>query len=274
MDFFSGLNFSLADSIPKHIDKVHNEPLYYGIQFNYHGSLRLQIGKGREYHVDSPYAFLTHPGAIFKYGSIDGAPRRHNFICTYGRRIERYLESGLFPLHADPPLVYIRNAEKFFRCMMSIMQLIRLPGQFSPRAVLLLEDILLQMHESVRAKPKNPPWQAKQLNALIEKVCAAPENDWDFQAEAEKCHITATHFRRLFKELAGMPPLQFLLQNRLRKAAEQLIHSEASVKQIAANSGMGNAFYFSRQFRQKYQASPLQYRKEFARSDWPMKPRL
>ena len=264
MDYFSGLHFSLAGSWAKHVDHVRNEPLYYGIQFNYHGPLRLQINGGRDYRVEGPYAFLTYPGAFFEYGSIDGAPRHHNFICTYGKRVERYLQSGLFPLYAEPPLVYIRTPEKFLRTMLSIMDLLRLPGPVSPRSVLLFEDLLLQMRESVRAEPKNPPWQSKYLNALIEKIGAAPETAWDFQAEAEKCHVTLTHFRRLFKELAGMPPQQFLIQNRLRKAADQLIHTSAPVKAIAASAGLDNAFYFSRLFRQKYQASPLEYRKEFS----------
>ena len=89
------------------------------------------------------------------------------------------------------------------------------------------------------------------LNALIEKICANPSVEWDFSAEAEKCHVTPTHFRRLFKELTGMPPQQFLIQNRLRKAASLLIHTQDSVKRIADLAGMENAFYFFADFPQE-----------------------
>jgi AraC-like DNA-binding protein len=267
MDYFSGLNFSMTGSTARHVDYVHNEPLYYGVQFNYHGPLRLQINNGREYRVEGSYAFLTHPGAVFRYGAINGVPRHHNFICTYGKRIEHYLQSGLFPLNADPPLVYIRNADKFLRTMLTIIELIRLPGTVSPRAVLLFEDLLLQMHEALRDEPRNPPWQATYLTGLIEQISARPEGAWDFQAEAARCHVTSTHFRRIFKEIAGMPPQQFLIQNRLRKAAQELIHTQEPVKTIAANAGFDNPFYFSRLFRQKYQASPIQYRREFTSNE-------
>ena len=143
--------------------------------------MRLQINNGREYRVEGSYAFLTHPGAVFRYGAINGVPRHHNFICTYGKRIEHYLQSGLFHLNADPPLVYIRNADKFLRTMLTIIELIRLPGTVSPRAVLLFEDLLLQMHEALRDEPRNPPWQATYLTGLIEQISARPEGTWDFR---------------------------------------------------------------------------------------------
>ena len=97
----------------------------------------------------------------------------------------------------------------------------------------------------------------------IRRIGAAPEKDWDFEVEAENFHVTTTHFRRLFKEMTGLPPQQFLIQSRLSKAAELLKSTSDPIKEIAALSGWENVFYFSRLFRQKYYISPLQYRKEF-----------
>ena len=37
MNFFDGLFFSMSGSAPNNRASVHNEPLYYGIQFNYRG---------------------------------------------------------------------------------------------------------------------------------------------------------------------------------------------------------------------------------------------
>ncbi len=263
MNFFDGLFFSMSGSAPNNRAAIHNEPLYYGIQFNYRGPVRLRVNGGREYRAEGPHAFLTYPGADFEYGAVDGIPRHHNFICTCGDRIARYLESGLMNLSADPPLIHIRNPERFLQTMFDIMALTRLPGPAAPRAVLMFEDLLLQLHESAEARSKPPPFQTPYLNALIEKICANPSAGWNFAAEAEKCHVTPTHFRRLFKELTGMPPQQFLIQNRLRKAASLLIHTQDSVKRIADLAGMENAFYFSRIFRKKYHISPLEYRREF-----------
>ena len=147
--------------------------------------------------------------------------------------------------------------------MLEIMTLIRQPGPASPRAVLMFEDLLLRIHEAEKAESRHVPYQSEQLKTLIRKIDAMPEKEWDYESEAEKFHVTSTHFRRIFKEITGLPPQQYLLQMRLSKAAELLKNTSAPVKEIAALSGWENVFYFSRLFRRKYYISPLQYRKEF-----------
>ena len=46
MEYFDGLTFSMAGSKPQSTEHVHNEPRYYGIQFNYSGRLLLRIDHG------------------------------------------------------------------------------------------------------------------------------------------------------------------------------------------------------------------------------------
>ena len=262
MDFYNGLTFSMSGSVPRSMERMRNEPRYYGIQFNYSGTLRLRIDSGRQLEVSGPYAFLTYPGKCFEYGPGD-SPRHHNYICACGPRIQRYIDGGLWMVDPTSPLVAIPHAEKFLQTMHELMSLIRLPGLASPRAVLLFEDLLLRIQEAATAEQKHVPYQADRLNELIHKISAVPEGGWDFGREAKNLHVTPTHFRRIFKEITGVPPQQFLLHCRLNKAAELLKSTRASVKEIAAQSGWDNMFYFSRLFRQKYYISPIQYRKEF-----------
>ena len=262
MDFFGGLTFSMAGSAPQSMEQVHNEPSYYGIQFNYSGTLRLRIDSGRQFEVSGPHVFLTYPGHYFEYGPA-GSPRHHNFICACGPRIQRYIDGGLWIIDPAAPPIPVPHAEKFLHSMLELMTLIRVPGLTAPRAVLLFEDLLLQIREAATVEQKHLPYQAEQLNVLVQKISSAPERDWDFGNEAEKLHVTETHFRRIFKEITGLPPQQFLLQNRLNKAAELLKSTRKPVKEIAALSGWDNVFYFSRLFRQKYYLSPVQYRREF-----------
>ena len=262
MDFFSGLSFTMSGSVPESMEQVHAEPRYYGIQFNYSGTVRLRIDGGRQFEVSGPHAFLTYPGSFFEYGASD-SPRHHNYICTHGPRIREYIRGGLWTVDPEKPLIHISHAEKFLRNMLELMSLTRLPGLTPPRAVLLFEDLLLRIREEAAAEQRHVPYQAEQLNALIRNISNAPEEDWDFAFEAKKLHVTSTHFRRIFKEITGLPPQQFLIQSRLSKAAELLKSSRISVKEIAELTGWGNVFYFSRLFRQKYDISPVQYRREF-----------
>ncbi len=123
MNFFAGQYFSLAGSIPESTSTIQNVPLYYGIQFNYQGMLRLRIENGPEYRVEGAYAFITHPGAFFEYGSVNNCPRHHNFVCTYGDRIQKYIDGGLLVLNPSDPLIPIRNPEQFLHNMYEIIAL-------------------------------------------------------------------------------------------------------------------------------------------------------
>ena len=262
MDFFSGLTFSMAGSVPESMATVHNEPRYYGIQFNYSGTVRLRIDNGTLFEAGGPHVFLTYPGMFFEYGAA-GSPRHHNYICAYGPRIQRYIDGGLWAADPAYPLIPVPNAEKFLHTMLELITMIRQPYPTGPRAVLMFEDLLLRIREAATAERKHVPYQTDQLNELIQKISASPERNWDFGHEAGRLHVTTTHFRRIFKEIAGLPPQQFLLHSRLNKAAELLKSSRASVKEIAAQSGWDNVFYFSRLFRQKYYISPVRYRREY-----------
>ena len=262
MDFFGGLTFSTSDSVPESMQRVHHTPRYYGIQFNYSGTVRLRIDSGRQFEVSGPHVFLTYPGSYFEYGPAD-APRHHNYICTYGPRIQRYIDGGLWTADPGSPLVPIPHAEKFLQTMREIMSLTRLPGLTPPRAVLLFEDLLLRIREAATADRRHVPYQADRLHALIREIDTEPERERDFAREAERLHVTPTHFRRIFKEITGLPPQQYLLHSRLNRAAELLKTTRLSVKEIAAQTGWDNVFYFSRLFRQKYSISPVRYRREF-----------
>ncbi len=263
MDYFKGLTFPRMGSEPQYRRVVLNSPVYYGIQFNYHGALRLKVGTEKEFTASGCCAFLTYPGEMFEYGPADGKPRHHNFICACGPRMEEYLSGGLFERYSERPLIKIENGERFYHSMQEIMIQCKVNQVVSPRAVHLFEDLLLQIYESSRDGMTSLPYQASGLNELVKQICAEPEKMWDFSAEAGKYRVTDTHFRRIFKQLTGLPPRQFLIQSRLNKAAALLASTKESVNEIAYRTGWDNVFYFSRQFRQKYHASPLQYRKEF-----------
>ena len=166
-------------------------------------------------------------------------------------------------LNPENPLIPVRNPDQFLHTMHEIMALTSRVGPVPPRAVLLYEDLLLQLRESEESALKLSPYQLPYLETLIDEIRANPERDWNFEAEARNCHVTLTHFRRLFRAAAGLPPSQFLIRSRLRKAAGLLIRSGESVGDIAMQCGFDNPFYFSRLFKEKYQVSPLDYRREF-----------
>lgn len=74
------------------------------------------------------------------------------------------------------------------------------------------------------------------------------------------CHMSESHFIRSFHACVSQTPKQYLLERRVQIAAQQLLYSGQSIDQIAAETGFGNRFYFSRAFKRKTGSSPAAYR--------------
>jgi AraC-like DNA-binding protein len=72
--------------------------------------------------------------------------------------------------------------------------------------------------------------------------------------------MSAFHFARVFRELSGTPPHQFLLSIRLREAARRL-REGASVTEACYGSGFQNLSHFSRQFTRRFGVKPSLYAK-------------
>ena len=113
MIFFNDINLYIANCNKKHLGFSSHFPLYYGIQYNHAGKLYLRTNKKHEFKVNGSYAFISHPGTFFEYGSINNAPRDHNFICFSGQRVESYIQSGLLPINPQEPLIKIKNLSSF-----------------------------------------------------------------------------------------------------------------------------------------------------------------
>lgn len=264
MDFFDGIDLCLGGYTPAYRVFHRHVPLYYGIQYNHSGPMRLRLDHGEEYRHDGACVFVSHPGSFFEYGSPDRLPRQHIFVCFRGPRVERYIAGGLLPLSADKPLRPVIHAERFRRAMLDLVEAVHSRRSNHNRMVLMLEDVLLQLHEQDDPDLKIPACHLPSFAELLEKIGRNPEKAWDFNREAAKLNMTPTHFRRLFRLFSGNPPRQYVLEQRLRQAAGLLVRSTASVGETAAAAGFDDIYYFSRAFKERYAVSPLAYRREFA----------
>ena len=79
---------------------------------------------------------------------------------------------------------------------------------------------------------------------------------------AERCFYTPEHFSRAFKRYTGMPPKDYILLCRIKKAENLLKKTDLSVEQIISESGFSNRTAFFRQFSKILHQTPLQYRKD------------
>jgi AraC-like DNA-binding protein len=77
---------------------------------------------------------------------------------------------------------------------------------------------------------------------------------------ADRFHLSPSHLQRLFKSEIGMPIGEWLIAQRLHRAAYLLANSYLSVKTIARSAGYEHVSSFIRAFERKNKLTPTRYR--------------
>ena len=78
---------------------------------------------------------------------------------------------------------------------------------------------------------------------------------------AKIVNYSTYHFIRIFKSNTGKTPFEYLLDIKVDKAKEMLVHTDRSVTDICYYCGFNNRTHFSTLFKNKVGVSPSQYRK-------------
>lgn len=85
-----------------------------------------------------------------------------------------------------------------------------------------------------------------------------PENDSDIQDLAEGCFMSKYHYIRRFRDISGLTPNRFRLQNRVRKA-QRMIADGRSISDAALTSGFYDQSHFDRYFKRIVGIPPREY---------------
>lgn len=86
-------------------------------------------------------------------------------------------------------------------------------------------------------------------------------SDISVQYIAQLLHLDRSYFSAIFRKYLGMSPHQYIVDCRLRKAAELISHFSYSPSNAALACGYTNIFNFSKMFKKMFGICPSQYKK-------------
>lgn len=82
------------------------------------------------------------------------------------------------------------------------------------------------------------------------------------EALAKQCSLSPAHFCRVFRQITGTTPVQYLTTLRLHQAAALLRRTDRSVSQIAEEVGFDDVGYMSRCFKKQFGMTPTQVKRQ------------
>ena len=85
------------------------------------------------------------------------------------------------------------------------------------------------------------------------------------QEAAQAVHLSPGYLSQLIKKETGQTFVQFLTARRIAQARSLLLHSDLSIKEVAARCGFDDIGYFGRRFRKIEGCSPSDFRETVRR---------
>lgn len=99
------------------------------------------------------------------------------------------------------------------------------------------------------------------MQVVIDYIDANLERPLPVEDLAKVSGFSRAHFSRVFADSEGVPPAEFVLQQRMQRAAKLLTKAAfMPVKEVAIMSGFDDANYFSKVFRRIYGINPTEFR--------------
>ena len=208
--------------------------------------------RGRIVEVAAGDMILVYTGEWHRYRPHDDTGWEAYWVGFKGRYIEKYVSGKVFTRRKSTvqSLGYQPELVKLFD------QLIDLSRRETPlfKAVSLgcLLQILAYATASNEVKPPaqiaTDPAVAFIRRNLFTKV--------DFHELASSLGISYSRFRSVFKNTTGIPPHQFLLNERIACAKRLLKNPAIEIKTVGYKTGFRSSAYFCRIFRRKTGITP------------------
>jgi AraC family transcriptional regulator len=105
---------------------------------------------------------------------------------------------------------------------------------------------------------------ARRITRALRRIEAEAQEPLTVTDLAREAAMSPYHFLRVFNQVAGMTPHQFVLRTRLHRAAVRLRQSDESVLAIASEAGFNDLSTFNRRFRKIMGCSPSVFRVDLA----------
>lgn len=104
--------------------------------------------------------------------------------------------------------------------------------------------------------------QLNRVRKSVEYIHTHLSEDLSVSKLANALAVSESYFRKIFNDVMGQTVHQFILNTRLNRARELLIHSSFSISQVATTLGFSSQSHLTTQFSKLYRVSPAQYRKK------------
>ena len=246
------LGFCSGNKSRKNLNKQ-NLVLMYVIQGN--GSFQVD---GKDPQFLKPGSLLIRKPGTRHHVTCQFEPDWCEFFIIFPNSFYEFLEINNFLprldlcLQIDLDLLWLKH----------LIDITTKIGNCSPSEDLKVSNMIFKLLEDFKSKllPKNtiPVYQEDMLG-ICRWIDKNPAERLSNKEMAEKAGYGLESFRKIFKEVIGCSPQEYLIRQRIREAQRMIWENKLELNNIAFELGYNDLPSFSRQFKKMTGISPSAY---------------
>ena len=94
------------------------------------------------------------------------------------------------------------------------------------------------------------------VSQMAENIYVNYQEKYDVNTLAKLANMSASSFHSTFKEITGLPPIQYIKKVKLHKARELLLYQEITAKSAAYEVGYESLSQFNREYKRMFGVTP------------------
>jgi len=224
------------------------------LQYTISGSGRLRY-ENRNYRLGAGDTLLVLVPHNHRYWLEKGERWEYFWISMNG---EEALRIHRLILAAAGPILRLQQAtiDHLADCSLRLIGSAKTPASASAiayEAAMVLYDDVFGSHAFAADRSA--------MQIVIDYISANLDKPLPVSELAKASGLSRAHFSRVFAESEGVPPAEFVLQQRMQRAAKLLTKAAfIPVKEVAIMSGFDDANYSAKVFRRIYGINPTELR--------------
>jgi len=230
---------------------------HYVMEIPTSGYCQIKIGR-RSYELKKGYLAAFSPEISHHYKCDINNPMEHIFITFVGTEAPKLLEKGGFG--KGKVLKNLRPADILHLAESMLKNGLEKTTISHELCCSYLRTLLLEQGASTVIAKKTEPVATETYRYCQQYIDENFSNIFLPSEAADKCGINIRYMSRLFKQYANITPREYIMQLKLNKAANLLLASPMSIKEISDKVGFSDQYHFSRNFKKMHGLSPRKYR--------------
>lgn len=247
------------------------------IGYCYEGEGTLSIGEKEYQYRGGTFSIIPH-NCPHTTTSSEGTVSRWEYLfvdvseilgCMYPAGInKKNIEHMISRINARAMFCDAREFPDMARRILRILEVIRRTDEYYiEEAKALINEFLVRVaRANVHAVEHDMHETSEKTSVFISDAISYISDHYmetiRIETLAEQCHISETHFRRLFSTYMSIGPLEYINLVRIQNACEMLKKTDEMISDIAYKCGFGVLSTFNRNFKQIMGCSPYEWRKK------------